>query len=571
MRQLGRRLGFAITSAFLATIAATLVRAVPTQVEARTPGSQAAPQGSNQASNAVTCTVEVSPKTYSAPIAEALQLYRTGKLDAAAAAYNAIISAGGPDLLLAYIGLSRVYLRQEKVNEAFAVASSAVALTPGKTPAITALGEVYFRQGKMRLAEDSFLNPQKVCDIDARSYLGLAKIYRATSNYKREKRAIGQAYKLDPDDPDIKRVYMDTLSHAERIKFLQDYLSRETNDDVEDRAGLVRELAVLQDQVQGTGRGCRITSKLTDTETPLEPLLEDPKHIRGYGLKIKVNGVPAKLLLDTGAGGILIDKRTAEKAGVKKVADAAAGGIGDKGFASGYIGFANFIQVGDLQFEGCYIQVLNRRSVLGDDGLIGADVFESYLVDIDFPDAKFKLSALPPYPDASPKDAVSQASLASNPEQGDNVRDRYVAPEMKKYTPVFRFYHMLLIPTSVNNSPATLFAMDTGAFANTITPEAAKQVTKLNRDEDLRVEGINGEVKNVYTSTVSLKFAYFKRDREELTTFSLDSTSKAIGTEVSGLLGFVMLYMLDIKIDYRDGLVNFTYVPLGAKPKPVPN
>ena len=70
---------------------------------------------------------------------------------------------------------------------------------------------------------------------------------------------------------------------------------------------------------------------------------------------------------------------------------------------------------------------------------------------------------------------------------------------------------------------------------------------------------------------MSLKFAYFKRDREELTTFSLDSTSKAIGTEVSGLLGFVMLYMLDIKIDYRDGLVNFTYVPLGAKPKPVPN
>lgn len=284
-----------------------------------------------------------------------------------------------------------------------------------------------------------------------------------------------------------------------------------------------------------------------------------------------MNGVPAKLVLDTGSGGILIDKKIAEKAGVKKVAEASVGGIGDKGVVPGYVGFATSIQVGDLQFEGCYVQVLNRRSVLGDDGLIGADVFENYLVDIDFPDAKLKLSGLPPYPDASPKDAQAQASLEPNPEQRDNVHDRYVAPEMKKYTAVFRFDHMLLVPTSVNNSPATLFAIDTGAFGNTITPEAAKQVAKVNRDDGFRVGGLNGEVKNVYTSTVTLKFAHFKREREDLTTFSLDSTSHVLGTEVSRLLGFNMLYFLDIKIDYRDGLVNFTYAPLGTKPKPAPN
>jgi tetratricopeptide (TPR) repeat protein len=571
MRELGAQPGVAIRFAFFAAIAFALALAVPLQVAAKIPQPQSAPQGRSQAPNTVTCTVDVSPKTLSPAMANALHLYRTGKFDEAAAAYNAAISVGGPDLVLAYIGLARVYLRQDKVSEAFSAANSAVALMPGKTPAITALGEVYFRQGKMKLAEDSFLNPQKVCDIDARSYLGMAKLYRATSNYKRERNAIIQAYKLDPDDPDIERVYMGALSHAEQIKFLQDYLSRETNDDVEDRAALERGLAVLKDEAQGTGRGCRITSSLTATEAPLELLLEDPKHIRGYGLKIKVNGVPAKLVLDTGSGGIVIDKRIAEKAGVKKVADVSVGGIGDKGAAAGYIGFATSIQVGDLRFEGCYVQVLSRRSVLGDDGLIGADVFENYLVDSDFPDAKLKLSGLPAYPDASPKDAQPQASLKSDPEQSDNAHDRYVAPEMKKYTAIFRFDHMLLVPTSVNNSPATLFAIDTGAFGNTITPEAAKQVAKINRDDNLQVEGINGQVKNVYTSTVTLKFAHFKREREELTTFGLDNTSHALGTEVSGLLGFNMLYFLDIKIDYRDGLVDFTYVPIGTKPKPTPN
>jgi len=34
------------------------------------------------------------------------------------------------------------------------------------------------------------------------------------------------------------------------------------------------------------------------------------------------------------------------------------------------------------------VDVVARGSVLGDDGLIGADVFENLLVDIDFPDAK---------------------------------------------------------------------------------------------------------------------------------------------------------------------------------------
>jgi hypothetical protein len=39
----------------------------------------------------------------------------------------------------------------------------------------------------------------------------------------------------------------------------------------------------------------------------------------------------------------------------------------------------------------------------------------------------------------------------------------------------------------------------------------------------------------------------------------LTHTSDATGTEISGSLGFQMLGLLDIKIDYRDGLVDFNY------------
>jgi hypothetical protein len=37
-------------------------------------------------------------------------------------------------------------------------------------------------------------------------------------------------------------------------------------------------------------------------------IMRDARTSTGYGLPVKVNGTPSKLLLDTGAGGILISK-----------------------------------------------------------------------------------------------------------------------------------------------------------------------------------------------------------------------------------------------------------------------
>jgi hypothetical protein len=37
---------------------------------------------------------------------------------------------------------------------------------------------------------------------------------------------------------------------------------------------------------------------------------------------------------------------------------------------------------------------------------------------------------------------------------------------MADWTKVFRFGHSILVPTSVNDSKAMLFGLDTGAFSN---------------------------------------------------------------------------------------------------------
>jgi predicted aspartyl protease len=294
-----------------------------------------------------------------------------------------------------------------------------------------------------------------------------------------------------------------------------------------------------------------------------------------------VNGAKSNLLLDTGASGILINRNLAEKAGVTRLSDTDIRGIGDKGGKSGYRGLANSLKIGDLEFRDCPVDVLEQRSVTGEDGLIGADVFAAFLVELDFPREKLHLSELPKRPDEAASKITLQTERedsnapAENPGEKPAVdpkktaasahsgpQDRYIAPEMKSYTPVYRFGHNLLVPTLIGNTPVKLFLIDTGASSNLISPSAASEVTKVHDDPRMTVKGLSGTVKNVYSADKAvIQFGHLRQENQNLIAFDLNHISDAIGTETSGILGFEMLSLLDIKIDYRDGLVDFTYDP----------
>jgi tetratricopeptide (TPR) repeat protein len=381
--------------------------------------------------------------------------YRSGKFEEAIRVYNAAVPSGGSEAAAAYAGLARVYSKQHKVAEAYGAAMKGVALTPDRAPAMVALGEVYYRQGKLGEAEELFYKPLRNCNLDARAFLGLTHISWVTLNFKRAKDDIDQAYEIDPENPDIRRAYMRTLSGAERVQFLKGDLAGATNDDAESRLNFERELAVLENESDAEEHNCRMVTNVTRTETRLEPLVYDARNIRGYGLMVKLNGVSSRLMLDTGSSGILVDSKIAAKAGIKPIVDEKIQGIGDKGGTAGFVGYAEKIQIGELEFQGCIVEVAMGRSLLGDDGLIGADVFRHF-------------------------------------------RDRYVPPEMKDYTKIFLVGRDMLIPTRVNDSDAKLFLIDTGSFDDTLSPAAAKEVTKLSRDENTQVTGLNGNVKEVY-------------------------------------------------------------------------
>ena len=509
----------------------------------------------SRAQNA-TPTADTATPSSNLSLQDALRLYRTGRLDAAARAYMQL--EGGPQAALAYAGLTRVYLKEKTPNDAYAAAAKAIELGPNAPDTKVAQGEAYFRQGKIPEAEAAFVEVINSGAENARAYLGLARVSQVISMYHREKQMIDKARSLDPADPDITRMWMGTLTLGERIKALHDYLAERTDDDEETRVALQRQLENLQSLPTIPAHRCRMVSKVQSTATDLIPLIEGGNRMRGYGLDVRLNGTSAHLLLDTGAGGILIDHKLAEKAGVEHVVESSIRGIGDKGAVGAYIGRVNRIRIGEIEFEDCEVEVADQGSVAGNQGLIGGTVLSHFLIDIDMPNRKLRLSELP----ARPNEAPTEAGLDAGRDPGRTPQfiDRYIAREMQDYTRVFRIGHMLLIPTNLNKTVSKLFLIDTGAFNNLVSPDAAREVTHVSDDPRMHVKGLSGTVKNVYSGDeLTLQFANLQQRNLDIVSLDMKGISDSTGTEVSGTLGFTMLRMLDIKIDYRDGLVHFDY------------
>jgi tetratricopeptide (TPR) repeat protein len=529
---------------------------------------------------------DTTPPVLPPGLSAADQLYRAGKFVEAEASYRALLNADSK-LVPAQVGLVRSLLRQQKIDEAFDTANASLAMQSNSAALLAAKGDVQFRRAEMSDAELSYLAAKKLDPKEVHAYLGLARVYRSYSLYRKAYDELQIAHEIAPDDVEVQRAWLSMLPRKERLAALEAYLTGPHPDNEEETKWMTDYLEFLKATVDKPVHACRLVSKVEQTETKLETMYgEDGRRMRGIGLSAKVNDRNVDLLFDTGAGGIMVSRKVAEKAGLTRIAAMHFGGIGDKGLQSGYTALADHIRIGELEFQDCVVSVTDQRSVTDEDGLIGADVFGAYLVDIDLPGMRLKLSPLPKRPEdaVAPKSLNSEGEEQANAEQKeDNAtqpsskeqkpsiassetsrrlpRDRYVAPEMVNWTKVFRFGHAMLVPTSVNNSKNMLFGLDTGAFSNILSLRAGRQVAKVSSDERVRVRGVNGEVKEVYSAKATLRFAHLQQPNFDIVTLDLSKESRQTGTELSGFLGFSMLRQLEIKLDYRDGLVDFEYDP----------
>jgi len=357
---------------------------------------------------------------FSPALASADQLYRAGKFAEAEASYRALLNTDSK-LVPAQVGLVRAMLRQQKIDEALDAVNTALTAQSNSAALLAAKGDVQFRRAEMSDAERSYLAAKTLDQKEVHAYLGLARLYRSYSMYRIAYGELQIAHQIAPDDIEVQRAWLGMLPRKERLAALEAYLGEPHPDNEEETRRMTEYLEFLKATADKPVHACRLVSKVEQTETKLETMYaEDGRRMRGIGLSAKLNDRNVHLLLDTGAGGIMVSRKAAEKAGLTRVSALHYGGIGDKGLQGGYTAVADHIRIGELEFQDCVVAVSDQNSLTEEEGLVGADVFGGYLIDIDLPGMRLKLSPLP----KRPEDTVAPKSLNSEGEEQANAEQK---------------------------------------------------------------------------------------------------------------------------------------------------
>jgi predicted aspartyl protease len=273
---------------------------------------------------------------------------------------------------------------------------------------------------------------------------------------------------------------------------------------------------------------------------------DGPNDIRGLGLELRINGGrPARLLLDTGASGVFVRQSVVDKAHLTHIGADETWGVGDDGKRNTFDTVADTCQIGALKYKACVIESMEGKGrIAGDeDGLIGPDVFSDYLVEIDFQKKQMHLT---PLPERKPI-----------PQEYDRVLDAN-GPD---FTPVFRLGDHLFVPTTVNSKRRGLFLIDTGSSMSFIDSRFARQSTKIHNDHYTQVTGISGRVKDVFEGDKAvIEFAHYRQTNLDFTALDLNQSPEHQELRMAGILGFPVLAMFRLTLDYRNGLVKFDYV-----------
>lgn len=478
-----------------------------------------------------------------AQVPHGIAVYKSGDCKTAIPLLQASAAKDPRDPLIAAALLSSL-VYEGRVDDASDAADADAAAFPNSAEVMAARGEFAYYMSDMAEAERLFRGALKLNESSPRATYGLYRIFHAASMYRAARLLCFKAHELDPDDALITSAYIRYLARAKREEVEPPFRAAhpwfynhfEQNQET-------------SSEVKGELNGRKIfelEGGRQETTLPLVSLMDGPNRVRGVGLEVSIQGSrPMRLLLDTGASGIVIKQSAVDKAGLNHLGSLEARGIGDKGARSAFVTVAETCRIGTLKYQTCVFQALEGKGrVAGDeDGLIGADFFRDYLIHIDFQKRQLHLTPLPERP--------------ANP-QG---YDRVVAPDEAGFTPVLRSGDHLFVLTKVNGKNWGLFLLDTGSSISNLDSTFARLSTKIYGSDYIRVTGVSGSVKSVFEADkAELQFGHFRQRNLGLVAFNLNNSPEHQDFRMAGILGIPVLSMFRLTIDYRNGLVNFDYV-----------
>jgi predicted aspartyl protease len=468
-------------------------------------------------------------------------------------------------------GLVRTALAQDKISDALAMVLKYNSEHPNDPAVLDALGEVRFRRGEVDESAMAFNRSVNLNPCSGLTHYDMARFLNLSGLYGSAQRQLEMAHTLAPENPQItarwKATHAIPQTDEQRLARLKQRLESPSLTD-EQKDAINASIKAIETREKGS---CELVTPVEEARLPIVPIssgLDPMATMYEAALEVQLNGKKRRFEIDTGASGLVLSRAVAKSAGLVPELAVKAGGVGDSGPANAFVTHVDDVKVGKMEFKNCMVQVL-ESGVLDHmpdvDGLIGLDVFRDYLVTLDTPGMEVRLGLLPQRPDeqgartaslATSDDTETQLSIA------DRAKDRYVAPEMRDWTPVFRSDHLLILPTAIGNAPTKLFLMDTGAQHGMISPAAAREVTVVSGFTNAKVQGVSGEVQNMLVADkVTITFAHVTQMLKGMQSFDASGLSRSTGVDISGIIGFPTLRELVISIDYRDNLIHAVYDP----------
>lgn len=484
---------------------------------------------------------------------EADSAYLSGDFEKAEQLYQAELkkTPGAEDSAEGYV---HALLKQQRVIEAEDAVKTLTTGTAIPAALLTLRGEVELREGAPWAAMATAGASAKLDPCNPRTMLLLARLMELDSRHLTAKKLLTSAHAVDPSDPEIWIAWMDTLPVSERIQQLENYQAAPRGDSDAMVKGRNTELEWLKAWNAEPHKPCTLASKSSTAKIPLSPI----RTIYGFdsdtAVDVSVNDRSIRLAFDTSynprlpipdVSGLLILKSAADKMGLKPIFHNMVPGTSLDRPRSGYVAYADKIKIGDVEFQNCVVQVMEGRFWNDADGAISPSLFSDFLVTFDYPGHRLYLNPLPALPDKLRSGALT---------------DRYIAPEMKDFTQIYKAGTDPIVPVLVNQKFLKLFLVDTARSFTSLAPEDAHEVASGQVNKIYEVRKGNPFPDLTFTAgNVSLKFLNLSQEMNRIPTFVTSIFTSDAGTHIGGIFGDSALKLVTMQVDYRDGLMKMQF------------
>src|SRR5580765_616695 len=430
---------------------------------------------------------------------------RAGDFERAEKLYREMLAKDDRDVD-ARLGLSRVLLKQRRLQDSFDHAARVLAIQPLSARAHALLGAAILASGDFRQSVEEFHTALTLNDSEPIAIAGLAMVDYYENRVLRCVLGLRRAVEIDPNEPDYVFNLGQAAARSERYREAADAYERflivAPRTDADRRArirGLIdflrylgqRESLYSLDGSEGTTVGF---------ESP------DSRPV----VRIRINGSKQafRFVLDTGSGMSVLSEETAKRLGLKPVARGGlARAVGGGGRFEIVYGYLDSIDIGGIRIGNVPVYIrhfFDEQNPV--DGYLGIAAISRLLTTVDYGTHQLTLSR--------ERNASSEtiAAGATKPVRGDELARPGVNIQVRTTTSGFLSGEVLIDGIS---KPLN-FIIDTGATVTVLSEKAAamEEAQQFIKPGRMRVYGAAGITEDVRIASLpKIAIGSYSRDR----------------------------------------------------------